>query len=61
MKKSYKQLQQELSEILEAFEQSAHEDVDIMLADYEKGMAIIKEIEATLEHAEIKLKKMKSQ
>lgn len=61
MKKSYKQLQEELSKILDTFEQSSHDDVDMMLADYEKGMAIIKEIETMLEKAELKLKKIKSQ
>lgn len=58
-KKSYKDLQAELSEVLDAFERSAHEDVDELLADYEKGTKLIAELEAYLSEAEVKLSKIK--
>ncbi|MCA9324299.1 exodeoxyribonuclease VII small subunit [Candidatus Saccharibacteria bacterium] len=57
-KKSYTQAQAELQEVLERFERSAHEDVDQLLADYDKGMKLIAELEAHLKDAELTLKKM---
>ena len=59
-KKTYKELQGELDELLIKFESSSHDDIDAMLEDYEKGMKIIAELESNLSQAEIKLKKMKN-
>jgi exonuclease VII small subunit len=58
-KKSYVELQRELAEILARFERSEHEDVDVLLKDYETGAAIIAELEAYLKHAEVTIKKVK--
>ena len=57
--KNYKQLQSELQEILSAFEQSSHEDVEELIADYERGVKLIKDLEKILNSAELKIKKIK--
>lgn len=55
--KSYRQLRSELDEIMNNLHVSAL-DVDTAIAEYEKGMKIIKELEAHLKKAELKIQKV---
>ena len=58
--KTYRELRDELDEVMQAFESSSHADVDEMLQDYEKASKIIAELEAYLDSREVTLKKMQS-
>ena len=58
--KSYKQLEQELSEVIERVENGSYDEIDELLKDYEKGMAIATLLEEKLKTAKntiIKVKK----
>ncbi len=55
--KPYAQLRTELDEVIERFERSEHVDVDELLKDYEKGKALLKDLETMLDSAELKIKK----
>jgi len=58
--KTYKQLEQELNEVLERVENGSYEEIDQLLKDYEKGMAIANQLEEKLKTAKntiIKVKK----
>ncbi len=56
-KKSYKELQAELAEVLETL-QSDDLDIDDAFKNYEKGEKLLKEIESLLKTAENKLIKI---
>lgn len=58
--KSYKQLESELAEVLERVEHSDYEELDELLADYDKGKKIISELEKRLESAKNSIKKVGS-
>ncbi len=58
--KSYKQLEQELNEVLSRVESGSYDEIDELLKDYEKGMAIANLLEEKLKTAKntiIKVKK----
>lgn len=58
--KSYKQLEQELNEVLGRVESGSYDEIDELLKDYEKGMAIANQLEEKLKTAKntiIKIKK----
>lgn len=58
--KSYKQLEQELNEVLGRVESGSYDEIDELLKDYEKGMAIANQLEIKLKTAKntiIKIKK----
>ncbi len=58
--KSYKQLEQELNEVLSRVESGSYDEIDELLKDYEKGMAIASLLEEKLKTAKntiIKVKK----
>ena len=59
MAKTYRELEQELNEILNRSEQSVYDDVDSMIKDYDKGMKIVKELESMLKEAKNKISKIK--
>ncbi len=58
--KSYKQLESELSDVLDRVEHSDYEELDDLLADYEKGKKIIAELEKRLDSAKNSIKKVNS-
>ena len=53
---NYKDLKQELNDLLMKFESAQHEDVDEMLKDYDAAMKLIERIESKLKAAQEKLK-----
>ncbi len=53
--KTYKELESELSLILDKIDQAEHEDLDDLLKDFEHGQNIIKELEQRLKTAKIKI------
>lgn len=55
----YQKLSAELDDVLDSL-QSADLDIDDAVAKYERGMQIVKELEAYLQTAENKVKKIKS-
>lgn len=58
--KSYKQLEQELNEVLGRVESGSYDEIDELLKDYEKGMSIAVQLEEKLKTAKntiIKIKK----
>ena len=58
--KTYKQLEKELNEVLERVENGSYDEIDDLLKDYEKGMAIANSLEEKLKTAKntiIKVKK----
>ena len=58
--KSYKQLEQQLNEVLSRVESGSYDEIDELLKDYEKGMAIASLLEEKLKTAKntiIKVKK----
>lgn len=60
MKKTYQELNQELEQILNRM-QAADLGIDEAVTAYERGMAIVKELETYLADAENKVKKIKLQ
>ena len=57
--KTYKELKTELDEILMKFEQSTHDDVDMLLRDYEKGQQLIQSLQTMLHEAKERIKQSK--
>lgn len=60
--KSYKELEQQLSEVLSRVENGSYDEIDELLKDYEKGMALASLLEEKLKTAKntiIKVKKAK--
>lgn len=57
--KSYRQLQQELDEIVDTFERSEHQDVDEMLKDNERADVLINILQKRLDEAQVRLNKAK--
>ena len=58
--KTYQELSSELDQLLEEL-QTAELEVDDAIAKYERGMAIIEQLETQLKTAENKVKKIKAQ
>jgi exodeoxyribonuclease VII small subunit len=58
IEKTYKQLEKELSEVLDRVESESYEDLDSLLSDYEKGTKIIEELQKRLETAKNSIKKV---
>lgn len=58
-KKTYKDLKQELDEVLSWFE-GGEVDLDEAVAHYERGMRLVKELELYLKDAENKVTKIKA-
>lgn len=56
---NYKALQQELDTIVGNLQQNDL-DIEVAIKDYERGMAIVKELETYLEKAENTITKLKS-
>jgi exodeoxyribonuclease VII small subunit len=56
--KTYKQLEKELSEVLDRVESESYEDLDSLLSDYEKGTKLIDELQKRLETAKNSIKKV---
>ncbi len=57
--KSYKKLEQELGEVLQRVENGSYDEIDELLRDYEKGMAIANQLEEKLKTAKNKIIKVK--
>ncbi len=58
-KKTYKQLDTELQEILSRVEEGEYENLDDMLADHESAAKLIKEMQKQLKSAENSIKTVK--
>ena len=58
-KKSFKQLESELEQILQKVESSSYDELDDLLQDYESGKKMIAELEARLEKAKNTIVKAK--
>jgi exodeoxyribonuclease VII small subunit len=59
-KKSFRQLESELEQIIQKVESKSYEELDDLLQDYAAGKKMIAELESRLEHAKntiIKAKK----
>ena len=52
---SYRELRAELDSIVSRIELGSYDDIDALLADYEKGKGIIAELQKRLEEAETSL------
>ncbi len=57
--KTFKQLEQELDEILERVESAAYDELDDLLKDYETGKKLIEQLEKKLKSAKNSIKKVK--
>lgn len=57
---SYKQLEEELHELLDRIEHDSYDELDNLLKDYDKGMKLIADLQAKLEKAKNSVKKVKS-
>ncbi len=58
--RSYKQLEAELAEVLDRVEHADYDELDDLLADYDKGKKIITELEKRLDSAKNTIKKVGS-
>lgn len=56
--KRYKELEGELSIILDRIDRSEHDDLQDLLDDFESGQTIISELEKRLKAAELKVTKI---
>ena len=56
--KTYRQLEDELSTVLERVENATYEELDDLLKDYDKGMKIITELQKKLQSAQNSIKKV---
>ena len=54
-KKTYAQLESELSDVMHRIESADYEDLDQLLKDYDSGTAIINELEKKLKSAKTKI------
>jgi exodeoxyribonuclease VII small subunit len=59
-KKSFKSLEDELASVLNRIENADYDDLDDLLADYEKGSKIIAELEKRLKNAKNQIVKAKT-
>lgn len=57
--KTYKQLEVELSEVLERVENGSYDELDMLLKDYGLGIKIVEELEEKLKTAKNTIKKVK--
>ena len=57
--KSYKQLDSELSTIIQRIEAGEYDDLDLLLKDYEAGKKLIEQLQTQLEKAKNSIKKVK--
>lgn len=57
--KTYKELEKELSEVIERVENGSYDELDVLLADYEQGIEIIEALEKKLKSAKNTIKKVK--
>ncbi len=57
--KTYKELETELSEVLERVENGSYDELDVLLADYEQGIKTIQSLEEKLKNAKNTIKKVK--
>lgn len=57
--KSYKQLEAELTAIVDKVEQASYEDLDELLKDYDTGIALVQQLEKKLKSAKNTIKKVK--
>lgn len=57
--KTYKQLETDLSKVLERVENGSYEELDMLLKDYSEGIKIIEELEEKLKTAKNSIKKVK--
>ena len=55
--KTFKDLEQELDEILERVESASYDELDDLLKDYESGKSVIAELEKKLKQAKNSIKK----
>lgn len=60
MPKTYKELEAELSTVLERVENASYDELDDLLKDYDKGMKLIEELENKLKTAKNTIKKVNS-
>jgi exodeoxyribonuclease VII small subunit len=56
--KSYKELETELSEVLDRVESQSYDELDSLLKDYEKGIKLIGELQEKLETAKNSIRKV---
>ena len=56
--KSYRDLEKELSEVLDRVESESYDELDSLLKDYDKGMKLISELQKKLETAKNSIKKV---
>jgi exodeoxyribonuclease VII small subunit len=56
--KSYRDLEKELSEVLDRVESESYDELDSLLKDYDKGMNLISELQKKLETAKNSIKKV---
>jgi exonuclease VII small subunit len=56
--KTYKQLEEELNTVLERVEHESYEELDLLLADYDKGIELIAQLQEKLENAKNSIKKV---
>lgn len=57
--KTYKQLESELSEVLERVENGSYEELDLLLKDYAEGIKLVEDLEEKLKTAKNSIKKVK--
>lgn len=58
--KSFSQLEEELDELLTRVESASYNELDELLADYERGSAIIEHMEKKLAKAKNSIQKVKN-
>ena len=56
--KSYRDLEKELSEVLDRVESESYDELDSLLKEYDKGMKLISELQKKLETAKNSIKKV---
>jgi exodeoxyribonuclease VII small subunit len=56
--KSYKQLEEELNTVLDRVENESYDELDLLLADYDKGIELIAQLQEKLENAKNSIKKV---
>ena len=56
--KTYRELEKELSEVIDRVEGESYDELDSLLKDYDKGMMLIAELQKKLETAKNSIKKV---
>lgn len=56
--KSFRELEKELSEVLDRVESESYDELDSLLQDYDKGMKLISELQEKLKTAKNSIKKV---